>query len=164
MVVNSHLMQDQNASCGMIIRREKVMGQTETIDIINYHPRYREDFKRLNLEWIQKLFCVEPIDHELLSNPEKYFLEPGGYIFFAKYCNQIVGTCALLKHQNLGFELSKLGVMKLYRGMKVGKTIVKVALETVKSRPSKTAHRPCPLFGPPCPSPKPSNLGHSNVI
>ncbi len=31
-------------------------------------------------------------------------------------------------------------------------------------RPSKTAHRPCPLFGPPCPSPKPSNLGHSNVI
>ncbi len=32
-----------------------------------------------------------------------------------------------------------------------------------RTRPSKTAHRPCPLFGPPCPSPKPSNLGHSNV-
>ncbi len=26
-------------------------------------------------------------------------------------------------------------------------------------RPSKTAHRPCPLFGPPCLSPKPTILG-----
>ncbi|WP_179137290.1 GNAT family N-acetyltransferase [Candidatus Entotheonella palauensis] len=104
-----------------------------TIDIIDYAPPYKADFKRLNLEWIEHYFCVEPIDEVLLSNPESYFLQPGGYIFFATCCGQVVGTCALLKHPDRGFELSKMGVTKSYRGMGIGRKLAETAIEKVRS-------------------------------
>ena len=103
------------------------------IAIIDYAPQYKEDFKRLNLEWIAYYFSVEDIDNALLSDPEKYFLRPGGYIFFAQCCEQIVGTCALLKHPERGFELSKMGVTRPYRGMHIGRTLVETALEKVRA-------------------------------
>jgi GNAT superfamily N-acetyltransferase len=107
--------------------------QPEAIEIIAYEPQYKEDFKRLNLEWIVYYFTVEPIDIVLLSDPETYFLQPGGAIFFARCCEQIVGTCALLKHPDRGFELSKMGVTRLYRGMHIGQRLVETALAHVKA-------------------------------
>jgi septum formation topological specificity factor MinE len=53
----------------------------ESIQIESYQPQYKEAFKTLNLEWIQKYFKVEPHDVEQLENPEKYILESGGQIF-----------------------------------------------------------------------------------
>jgi GNAT superfamily N-acetyltransferase len=103
------------------------------VEIIEYEPQYKAYFKQLNLEWIEQYFSVEAIDTAFLSNPEQYYLQPGGYIFFARYCGDIVGTCALLKHRERGFELSKMGVTKYYRGMGIGKKLAKTAIEKVKS-------------------------------
>jgi GNAT superfamily N-acetyltransferase len=108
------------------------------VEIIAYEPQYRGDFKRLNLEWIETLFTVEPLDTILLSDPETYFLQPGGAIWFAQCCTQIVGTCALLKHPDRGFELSKMGVTRLYRGVGIGRKLVESALEQVKSLGART--------------------------
>lgn len=44
------------------------------IEIIDFEPKYRDDFKNLNVEWLEKYFEVEPYDKEVLSNPEKYIL------------------------------------------------------------------------------------------
>jgi GNAT superfamily N-acetyltransferase len=103
------------------------------IDILPYAPCYRDDFKRLNLEWITYYFAVEPIDMTLLSDPERYFLAPGGAIFFARCCGEIVGTCALLYHHEHGFELSKMGVTRLYRGLGIGHKLVETTVEKVKA-------------------------------
>jgi GNAT superfamily N-acetyltransferase len=105
----------------------------EPVEIIAYEPQYKAFFKQLNLEWIEQYFSVEALDTAFLSNPEKYYLQPGGYIFFARYCGDIVGTCALLKHRERGFELSKMGVTKYYRGMGIGKQLAQTAIEQVKS-------------------------------
>jgi GNAT superfamily N-acetyltransferase len=105
----------------------------EPVEIIEYEPQYKAYFKQLNLEWIEQYFAVEALDTAFLSNPEQYYLQPGGYIFFARYCGEIVGTCALLKHRERGFELSKMGVTKYYRGMGIGKKLAKTAIEKVKS-------------------------------
>ena len=108
------------------------------VDIIQYAPQYREDFKRLNLEWIEHFFAVEPLDTALLSDPERYFLHPGGAIWFARCCGEMVGTCALLYHPEQGYELSKMGVTRLYRGMGIGRQLVETALEKVKSLGAST--------------------------
>lgn len=115
------------------VRNQMETESAGTIEIIDYAPRYKADFKRLNLEWIEAYFGVESIDETQLSHPESYFLQPGGYIYFAKYCGQIVGTCALLKHQDRGFELSKMGVTKFYRGMGIGRKLAETAIEKVRS-------------------------------
>ena len=50
--------------------------------IISYNPIYAPNFEALNLQWLEELFYVEPHDTEVLGNPEKYIIEPGGNIFF----------------------------------------------------------------------------------
>ena len=79
------------------------------IEIIDFEPKYRDDFKNLNVEWLDKYFEVEPYDKEVLSNPEKYILEKGGKIFFAKLEDKIIGTVALMP-KNSSFELTKMAV------------------------------------------------------
>ena len=39
---------------------------------------------QLNIAWLQKYFVVEPIDHEMLSDPEKFIIDKGGLFFLRK--------------------------------------------------------------------------------
>ena len=48
------------------------------VQVINWDPRYRDDFARLNVTWIEEYFCLEEIDRRYLYNPEKHIIEPGG--------------------------------------------------------------------------------------
>jgi ribosomal protein S18 acetylase RimI-like enzyme len=116
----------------VVVRGPLCLAHAGTVTIIAYAPHYRKDFKRLNLEWIEHYFGAESLDHVVLSDPERYFIQPGGAIFFAKHCGEIVGTCALMKHPGRGFELAKMGVTRLYRGMHIGRTLVETALEQVR--------------------------------
>ena len=38
-----------------------------TIRIVGFDPRWRADFARLNIEWLQRWFVVEPFDEEVLG-------------------------------------------------------------------------------------------------
>ena len=62
------------------------------IEIIPFEEKYATDFYNLNVEWLEKYFYVERYDQKVLSNPKKYVIEHGGFIFFAKYNNAIVGV------------------------------------------------------------------------
>ena len=55
----------------------------DTIRIVGFDPRWREDFATLNIEWLEHWFEVEPFDREVLGNPERYILTGGGRILFA---------------------------------------------------------------------------------
>ncbi|WP_262892926.1 hypothetical protein [Kaistella flava (ex Peng et al. 2021)] len=39
------------------------------IQIIDFESKYRDDFKNMNVEWLQKYFVVEAFDEQQLSNP-----------------------------------------------------------------------------------------------
>lgn len=97
------------------------------VAVIPFEPRYRDDFKRLNIEWLEKHFYVEAIDHEVLSQPERAILKPGGHIFLARLGEEIVGTCALIKGRQ-GFELSKMAVTEKYQGLKIGRRLLETAI------------------------------------
>ena len=53
------------------------------LQIIEYQPLYKDDFKRINVEWIETYFKIEPHDLEQLEAPEE-IINGGGQIFLAK--------------------------------------------------------------------------------
>ena len=65
------------------------------IIIESYNPKYSEDFKNLNLEWIKEFFKIEEEDLTSLNNPSLYFLDQGGEIFFALIDDKVIddGSC-----------------------------------------------------------------------
>lgn len=95
-----------------------------TVEIIPFESSLREHFYRLNAQWLEKHFRIEDIDRVLLGDPERYVLEPGGVIFFARYGDDIIGTCALLLESPGMYELSKMGVDEAYRGLGAGRLLL----------------------------------------
>lgn len=67
-------------------------------DIIRWEQKYRNDFIRLNREWIERYFRLEPCDLKILGNPEAEIIDKGGEIFFAVKNDAVIGTCALVYH------------------------------------------------------------------
>jgi DNA-binding MarR family transcriptional regulator/GNAT superfamily N-acetyltransferase len=112
--------------------------QAPAIEIIRYQPRYRDDFKRLNLEWLQAYFTVEPIDEAILSQPEQHILEPGGVILLARLGDEIVGTCALIRRPRGRWELSKMAVTERRRGLGVGRRLLQRAIAEYTTLDGKT--------------------------
>jgi DNA-binding MarR family transcriptional regulator/predicted GNAT family acetyltransferase len=98
------------------------------LDIVPYSPALREHFYRLNAQWLERYFRIEDIDRTVLSDPERYVLQPGGAIFFARLGDDVIGTCALL-HESPGvYELTKMGVDETFRGMGAGKRLLDAAI------------------------------------
>ena len=105
----------------------------DMLQIIEFEPRYRDFFRLLNEEWLIKYFYIEPIDKTILGDPETYILSKGGYIFFARYHDEIVGTCALINQGEFGYELSKMAVTEKYQGLKIGQKLAEAVIEKAKN-------------------------------
>ena len=100
------------------------------IEIISFNREYAKAFYNLNIEWLQSYFYVEPYDEEVLSNPEQYIINKGGFIFFAKLNTVIIGTVALMPTQNPKlFELTKMAVLPNKRGHKIGQQLILYCIE-----------------------------------
>ena len=56
--------------------------ENKVMIITDFAPKYAKDFKTLNLAWLEKYFWVEPHDEEVLSNPQSYIIDRGGFIFY----------------------------------------------------------------------------------
>ena len=91
-------------------------------------------FFNLNQAWVEKLFAMEPKDVEVLSDPAKYILAPGGEIFMAMRHNEAVGCCALLPQSNGTYEISKMTVMESLRGQGLGKQLLRRTISYAKER------------------------------
>ena len=113
------------------------MMNTNQLEIIAYNERLAVDFKQLNEAWLQKYFEIEPIDVEMLSNPTQYFIDTGGYIFFAKLADEMAGTFALLKESDNVYELSKMAVAESFQGKNIGNRLMEFAI--VKATELKAA-------------------------
>jgi ribosomal protein S18 acetylase RimI-like enzyme len=102
------------------------------VEIIPFSSEFQTDIKRLNYEWLEKFFEVEPSDIKTLSNPKEEIIDKGGKIFYAKYQNQIVGTVSLLKIDDFTFELSKMAVAENFQGLGIGKILIEHCLYFAK--------------------------------
>ena len=104
----------------------------EKLEIIAYQPEFAADFYNLNVEWLKRYFYVEPYDEKVLSNPKKYVLDPGGFIFFAKYNNKIVGVVSLINQKSF-YELSKMAVSPKYQGLKIGQKLMDFCIDFART-------------------------------
>ncbi|OSY88592.1 GNAT family acetyltransferase [Tenacibaculum holothuriorum] len=102
------------------------------VEIITYEDNYASYFYDLNVEWLKTFFYVEPFDEEVLSNPDKYIINKGGHIFFAKLNNEIVGTVALMPKEET-FELTKMAVSPNHRGHKIGQKLMQHCIDFAKN-------------------------------
>jgi ribosomal protein S18 acetylase RimI-like enzyme len=104
------------------------------IRIVPYDPRWRDDFARLNVEWLQRWFVVEPVDREVLSDPERHILADGGTVLFAVDAQgHAVGTVAL-RHDGDGvYELTKMAVEPGQRGNGIGRLLMQGALDAYRA-------------------------------
>jgi len=82
----------------------------ENLSIIDFKPGMENRFKTINHEWLKKYFTIEEIDEKLLNHPHEMIIKKGGAILFASLKGEIIGTCALIKHNPGIYELSKMGV------------------------------------------------------
>jgi len=108
------------------------------INIVPFEKLYANDFYNLNIEWLKTYFYVEPFDEEVLSKPEFYIIEKGGFIFFAQLEDAIVGTVALMptKEPNV-FELTKMAVSPNHRGFKIGQHLMQYCIDFAKENQFK---------------------------
>ncbi len=99
------------------------------LELLDFEPALAPDFERLNREWLEALFTVEPIDARVLGDPQRYVIEPGGQILFARAGDTIVGTAAL-KYEGSGrYELTKMAVTAAARGLGAGRRLGEAVID-----------------------------------
>jgi N-acetylglutamate synthase-like GNAT family acetyltransferase/DNA-binding MarR family transcriptional regulator len=101
-------------------------------EVVDYSPEIGYHFARLNRVWIEKYFYLEQEDLRVLGDPQK-IIDDGGFVFFAKVGNKVVGTCALIKSGEKCFELVKMAVDEAYRGSGVGRLLLERSIERAKA-------------------------------
>jgi ribosomal protein S18 acetylase RimI-like enzyme len=99
------------------------------VAILEFESRLAPDFERLNREWLESLFTVEPIDARILGEPERYIIDSGGDILFAEVRGSIVGTVALKSEGNGRYELTKMAVTASARGLGAGRRLGEAAID-----------------------------------
>ncbi len=97
--------------------------------IVDFAPQWRDDFARLNIDWLQRYFAVEAVDSRVLHDPETHILGHGGHILFAIDANErAIGTVAL-KHEGKGvYELTKMAVEPGHQGAGIGRALMMAVL------------------------------------
>jgi DNA-binding MarR family transcriptional regulator len=116
---------------------ERVMHRVKSrelgrVEIVDYKPRFKRYFKSLNLEWLREYFAVEEDDKRQLSDPYGKIIKAGGFVLFARLDGKIVGTAALVKHNEHTLELTKMAVTRKARGHQAGRKLALAAIERAK--------------------------------
>lgn len=111
---------------------------SETVEIVEFEPKFAGDFGRLNYEWIEKYFAVERHDREILDHPQEYVIERGGQIFMAVADGNAVGTVAMIPAGDDVLELTKMSVAPEFRGRGIANLLMKASIEYAAAAGART--------------------------
>ena len=102
------------------------------VKIVEYSNQYQDDFRSLNLEWLDKYNLTEEADLMVLNDPQGTILDKGGFIWLAMAENKIIGSSALIKEHEGEYELAKMAVTAEYRGKGISKMLIETCLAKAK--------------------------------
>lgn len=102
------------------------------IEIIEYSDEYKNEFKKLNLEWLDKYNLTESHDLLVLNDPIGTIINRGGFIWLAKSGNEIIGTAALMNEGHGTYELAKMSVTEKWQGRGISKTLIENCLKKAR--------------------------------
>jgi ribosomal protein S18 acetylase RimI-like enzyme len=108
--------------------------QTAMVKIIEFSPQLSAYFELINSQWIDEMFVLEEVDKQVLRHPQQNIIDAGGKIWFAQHPQLgIVGACALLNKGAGKYELTKMGVLKTARGLKIGEILLQHVIRAAQS-------------------------------
>jgi N-acetylglutamate synthase-like GNAT family acetyltransferase len=107
------------------------------VEIIDYSGEYANDFRELNLEWLDKYNLTESHDLEVIDHPKEEILDKGGYIFLAREENRIVGTAGIANEGDSIYELVKMAVAPAFRGKGISKMLIEKCLDKARELKAK---------------------------
>ena len=90
------------------------------ITVTRLRQQHAADFRRLNLEWIERLFKVEAPDLKVLDDPVGSIIRPGGMVFVALEEDAVVGTAAMIRVTAERYELAKMAVATTHQRRGIG--------------------------------------------
>lgn len=108
--------------------------ESAAVKIVKYNSTHQPAFEKLNREWIEKYFWMEPVDFEVLQHPDKNITGHGGEILMAEFENESVGTVALKFVSDGVYEFTKMAVNENYQGKQIGKKLALAAIEEAKAK------------------------------
>ncbi len=107
------------------------------IEIIDYSGEYANDFRELNLEWLEKYNLTESHDLEIINHPKEEVLDKGGYIFLAREGDRIIGTAGIANEGDSIYELVKMTVAPAFRGQGISKMLIEKCLDKARELKAK---------------------------
>jgi putative acetyltransferase len=112
--------------------KEGIRPTSEGVDprpiVVRYREEFQSAFEQLNREWIESYFVLEPADLEILGDPRRKILDPGGQVFFVVDRGEVQGTCAVLRHSADECEIAKMAVARAARGRGYGDLLMEACL------------------------------------
>jgi N-acetylglutamate synthase-like GNAT family acetyltransferase len=107
------------------------------IEIIDYSGEYANDFRELNLEWLEKYNLTESHDLEIINHPKEEVLDKGGCIFLAREGDRIIGTAGIANEGDSIYELVKMTVAPAFRGQGISKMLIEKCLDKARELKAK---------------------------
>jgi len=111
-----------------------------SLAVRSFQPGDEAAFRDINLEWIERYFAVEAKDREVLGNPYKYILDPGGAILLAVEGERPVGVVSLVVMGEGAVELAKMGVRPEAQGKGAGRMLVAAAISAARDMGMKRVY------------------------
>lgn len=110
------------------------------VTVRDFRPGDESIFRDINLEWIERYFAVEQKDRDVLGDPHKHILDPGGAILIAEVDGVAVGVVSLVLMKDGCVELAKMGVRSAAQGKGAGRLLVSSAVAKARTMGMKRVY------------------------
>lgn len=106
------------------------------ISIVPYSDQYSTAFATIWTPWLESITGKPPEPEDLLAvgDPERFYIDTGGAVFFALHGDTPVGVVAVKQLSPEVFEFCKLVVLDSARGLGLGKQLVERCIDFARQR------------------------------
>ncbi len=107
------------------------------ITIKLYEDKYAADFRRINLEWLDKYHLTESHDLMVLDDPRGTIIDRGGVIYLAAAGDEIVGSAALMREEEGVYEFAKMAVTPAWQGKGISRLLIDACMQSAREWKAK---------------------------
>ena len=117
-----------------IHQRLKQPGKLPQLKVLDYKPSLKKYFYELAGNWLLGVLkgTLEEEDKFTLQNPDKAYLDEGGFVFFAVHENKVVGCVALKRLDENTFEFAKLFIDPTARNLGIATRLIERCITRCK--------------------------------
>ncbi len=117
---------DKEIELQPVYERVKARDKGSRVTVLDYRPGLKKRFQNLVSPWLLEVTGgrLEEEDKFAINNPDKAYLAAGGFLFFAKYKDDIAGCVALKRLNDDEFELTRLYTRNDYRNLGIATKLI----------------------------------------